>query len=689
MASIVCISSPSSLKAESPKAGRTDSAGDPAEISLEQLLTLRITSVSKHEQKVSDAAAAIYVITQDDIARSGVTSVAEALRMVPGLFVGRLDSHTWAIGSRGFVNVFSNKLLVLMDGRSIYTPTFAAVFWDVQDTVLEDIERIEVIRGPGATLWGANAVNGVINIITKSARETTGGLVSAGGGTEELGFGQFRYGMKLGKDVSARVYGKYFSRDSSVLPNGAEAMDSWDKAQGGFRLDWDASNADEITFQGDFYGGTESQYVQQPSVLPPYFQDQTGDTKVSGGNLLTRWTHTFSDTSDLSLQLYYAREVRDQPSYREDLDTYDADFQHRFELGSRQEILWGMGARRNSDNFPRMSLLTSLQTPKEELNQYNLFVQDEITLVEDRLKLALGTKLEHNEFTGLEVQPGGRLLWSPSKQQTIWGSIARAVRTPSRIEKSAFGTFAVVPPQPPFPPVFPGSPTTLIRAVGGAEYGSESLIAYELGYRAQLLDKLSLDVAGFYNDYDNLRTLEPAGLDLSNMPAFAVQQFAFGNQRHGTVYGGEAAANWDVMPGWRLRPSYSLTLAHTQNGPGSQNKATEFSDRGIPQQQVSLRSSMDLPQHLFLDIWARWVDQVSLPRTVTVVNPIMPAGDVDIPSYFSLDVRLAWRPTKNLEFSVVGQNLLDNHRPENAWEVFSPRVAEIERGVYGKVSYSF
>ena len=371
----------------------------------------------------------------------------------------------------------SNKLLVLIDGRTVYTPLFAGVFWDVQDTLLEDIDRIEVISGPGATLWGANAVNGVINIITKDAKDTQGALLAGGGGTELRGFGGMRYGGALAPNLRYRVYGKYFDRDGTVLPDGRDASDDWHMGQGGFRMDWDASESNVFTVQGDGYDGRIS-------------QAGADEIDVSGANVIGRWSHAFYEGSDLQLQLYYDRTHRDiLAQFSEDLDTYDVDFQHRFPLGERHDIVWGLGYRLIEDDVSNSAIVAFL--PSQVSRQwFSGFVQDEIALVKDRVHLTLGTKIEHNDYTGFEFQPSGRLAWRLSEQQTLWSAISRAVRTPSRIDRELFS----VPPE--------------FRIAGGPDFDSEELLAYELGYRVQPFSRLALSLAAYYNDYDDIRSLE-------------------------------------------------------------------------------------------------------------------------------------------------------------------------------------
>ena len=486
-ASLLALAAVNCRAGETGSAPSTNAARVPAEsgvaqlkeLSLEELMDIEVTSVSKRPERLSETASAIQVITQEDIRRSGATRLPEALRLASNLEVAQIDSRRWAISARGFNSPFSNKLLVLIDGRTVYTPLFAGVFWDVQDTLLEDIDRIEVISGPGATLWGANAVNGVINIITKDAKDTQGTLLAGGGGTELRGFGGVRYGGAVAPNFRYRIYGKYFDRDGTVLPDGRDASDDWHQGQGGFRMDWDASESDVFTVQGDGYDGRISQAGADA-------------IDVSGANVIGRWSHTFYEGSELTLQLYYDRTHRDIPGeVSEDLDTYDVDFQHRFPLGERHDIVWGLGYRLIEDdvgNSPAVAFLP----PQVSRQWFSGFVQDEIALVKDRVHLTLGTKIEHNDYTGFEFQPSGRLAWRLSEQQILWSAISRAVRTPSRIDRELF--LRVDDPD--------------LRIDGGPDFESEELLAYELGYRVQPFSRLGLSLAAYYNDYDDLRSRE-------------------------------------------------------------------------------------------------------------------------------------------------------------------------------------
>lgn len=645
--------------------GRQDSV-DVMELGLEELMQLEITSVAKREQRLLDAPAAVYVITQEDIRRSGATSIPEALRMVPGLQVARISSNQWAISARGFNQEFANKLLVLIDGRSVYTPLSAGVYWNMQDMMLEDIDRIEVIRGPGATLWGANAVNGVINIISKSAKDTQGVLISAGGGTEERGFGGIRYGGKLKENLSYRVYLKYFDRDAFFDPLvDHEGNDGWDVLRGGFRLDWDVSQQDLLTVQGDLYNGTVGSTFTGPIFSPPFQRTLERDTSLSGGNILARWNHTFSERSGSRLQLYYDRTEPPDPNLRETRNTVDLDWQHSFPLGNRHQFIWGLGYRFTKDSIGG-SFIISLNPSSRGQQLFNGFVQDEITLVPDRLRVTLGTKLEHNDHTGIEVQPSGRLLWTPHRQHAMWAAISRAVRTPSRVEDDSFINLAA----------FPGQDGLLTRLafVGNRHLVPEELLAYELGYRLQPSERFFLDVATFYNVYDNLSTLEPLPPSFQpGPPPHLLLGQRFDNKAHGETYGIEAAVNWNVTSWWKVAAGYTWFDSRFRRDPSSQNGALYSNEGNDPHHQFNFRSYINLPWRLEFDTMFNYVD--NLP-------------DLNIPSYCRLDLRLGWRLTDALEVSLVGQNLIDYRHPEfNTLSGYHP--TEIERGMYGKITWKF
>jgi iron complex outermembrane recepter protein len=646
------------------------------DMSLEQLMDIEITSVSKKEQKISEAAAAIYVITQEDIRRSGATSIADALRMAPGVNVGQILSHKWSISVRGFQEQLSSKLLVMIDGRTVYTPLFSGTYWDVQDYILEDIERIEIIRGPGATLWGANAVNGVINIITKHAKDSQGGLLSAGGGEEEQVFGEMRYGGLMG-EAHYRVYAKYFQRDDLLQTRRGHikgANDDWDMLRGGFRFDWDIAEQDNLTVQGDIYYADISQTAYFPSITPPFVTDQpVVDDKVSGGNLLARWTRTLSDSSDFTLQMYYDRTQRDDSNVNEIRDIIDIDFQHTFGLGERHSLIWGLGSRYSGDDTED-GVKMGFRPKGREDYLFSAFIQDEITLIEERLRLTIGSKFEHNEYTGWEVQPSIRMIWTPDERQSIWAAVSRAVRTPNRIEDNISANTNLLPPNT----LFPGQPLGTVRLVGNDSVESETLLAYELGYRIQATPRLSLDIATFYNDYEDLLFVGEGYFGTPFMDgSLFILPLVIDNVGGGETYGVELVADWRPTNYWRLAAGYSyLEMDLGDTSIGRKKRA----ERGSPQNQINLRSYLSLPHNLQFDTTLYYVDSLNV---LSAINTLVP-----IREYYRLDARLAWQPTENLELSVVGQNLLDPVHQEHVELTFSG-TSFPERSVYGKLTWRF
>jgi iron complex outermembrane receptor protein len=641
---------------------------DVMDMDLTELMNIKVTSPSKRPEKLADAAAAIYVITQEDIRRSGVTSIPEALRLAPGMEVARQDAHTWAISSRGFNDEFANQLLVLIDGRSVYTPLFAGVYWDVQDLPLEDINRIEVIRGPGAALWGANAVNGVINITTKRARDTQGILVTGGGGNEEQGFATVRYGGKVGDDLFYRIYGKVHNNDNSSLPNGLPADDRWTMWQGGFRMDWEPGEQNLYTLQGDLYTGTLNQGVTVPLLTPPFAQELHDPVNVSGANVLGRWNHQFSANADLALKVYYDRTDRDRVVFAERRDTFDLDLQHHFQWGNRQDIVVGLGYNVTADELDNR-FAVSFNPTHRTASLYSGFVQDEIQLIPNRLRLTLGTKVEHNDYTGWEVQPSGRLSWSITKKQTAWFAASRAISTPSRAEDDIRINRQV------FPAGVFGPAPALISQFGSRSMDSKELIAFELGYRIQPHYRVTLDVATFYNIYDRQRSLEQGTpfVEIDPLPPHAVIPFTIGNLLDGETYGVELASSYQLAEWWRVHLNYSYLNIQLHKKPGSTDLFLEGAEHDSPRHQFSVRSQMDLPQHFELDMGFRYVDALS---------------NRDVPSYTAFDARLGWRPNKNWEFSIVGQNLFNQHK-EFAPSYILTQTTEVETSVFGKITFRY
>jgi iron complex outermembrane recepter protein len=651
----------------------TSTAGQLKQLSVEDLMNVEVTSVAKEPQKLLRAAASIQVITADDIRRSGATTIPEALRLADNLEVAQINAHDWAISARGFNADLANKLLVLIDGRAVYTPLYGGVLWDVQDYLLADIDRIEVISGPGGTLWGANAVNGVINIVTKSAGDTQGAYAFAGGGNELREQEGARYGATLAPDVYLRVYGKYTDYGDELTSTGANAEDAWHMTRGGFRMDAQPSAENVFTLQGDVYNGTEG---DGPTV---------GQEGRSGGNVLGRWTHTASDGSSMSLQLYYDHTYLSDPvaaspavppyysgfpasALTDNLDAYDVQFQYHFRWGTRQTLTWGLGYRLTDEADYDLSLVR-FSPPVLEQALYSGFLQDEVRLAQD-VYLTVGSKLEHNDYTGYEVQPSARLQWNVDPAQLLWAAVSRAVRTPSRYDHDLVTPTGLANAPPPFQ-----FPTNYLQ--GNPDFVSEVLIAYEAGYRATLGPNLALSLSTFYNDYSDLRSITPT-------PTTVFYPYPypdiFANNLEGDTYGLELSGSYQLLAWWRLHAGYDLLRENIHVRPGAVDAAGAGNETADPQQQVALRSSMDLPGRVSLDAALRWVDELHMDNGPTA-GPVLGT----VPSYFGLDARLAWQISQRLELAVEGRNLLHAEHIEYGFP--SPSREQIGRSVFAKITW--
>lgn len=627
---------------------------------------MEVTTKSKAPEQVWKTAAAIYVITQDDIRRSGATSIPEALRLVPGVEVARVDGDKWSIGIRGFGSRLARSVLVLIDGRSVYTTLLAGTYWEVQDTVMEDIDRIEVIRGPGGTVWGPNAVQGVINIITKGSKNTQGTLVSTGDGNEEQGFLAARYGGSNGKGLSYRFYAKAFNRGAQNHSD-FNNYDHWRSVQGGFRADWDKNQRDSFTLQGDLYDGRAGETVQAVNYAAPFSQILTGNAVLSGGNILGRWTRVFREGEDIQLQIYYDRTNRYEPNFSDIRNTVDFDYLERSYLGSRNHLSYGVGARASHGHEPPVTtgLYFDPNTRTDEL--YTAFLQDDISLVPDRLTFEIGTKLLLTNYTGVEPEPSGRLLWTPTETQTVWLAATHAVRTPSDGERDFFlsGFIGTSPTGVPF----------FARFNANRNFQSEKLNSYEIGYRGLLRRDVYLDLAGFFNQYSDLFSEDitgPVFQESTPTPAHLLLPAEFGNGLDGTTTGVEIAPEWKPTSVWRLRGSYSFLHMSLGKGPNSHDIGSAPATNGSsPQHQVLLQSSFDLPKQVTFDFDYRYVSK--LPG-------------ISIPSYSTGDARLAWTFWHHWELSAVGRNLLQPGHFEFASDP-GPNVP-IKRSFYGKLVWT-
>ena len=637
------------------------------ELSLEELSNLQVTTASRKAQRFNDTAAAIFVITNEDIRRSGATSIPEVLRMVPGIQVAQIGTDSWAVTARGFGSRYANKLLVQIDGRSIYSALFSGVLWEAQDPVLEDIERIEVIRGPGAALWGANAVNGIINIITKKAGDTQGTLVQVGAGNREKGFATLRYGGEAGSDTRYRVYAKGYERAESVDMSGTGVGDDSRAQHAGFRLDRRIDAGDLFMLSGGAYEAHSLDPIIQPSLLPPYSAVTPNAETNRGLYLLSRYNHTLQDGSTATLQAYAESIGLVAPYITERWDNYDLDFQHRLLLGSRHDFIWGLSYRMSRDEITTPESFLQILPEREDFQIMSAFVHDEIALVPERLRLIAGTKLEHNSYTGLEPQPNLRLLWTPDLAHSVWAAWSRAVRTPSRSDRRATADVQVFPP---FSADNPGPLPVLLHFEAGSRPGSEKLTAFELGYRAQFGPRLAVDLAAFANHYTELIASTAGATQVQSAPVPYVQQmYTADNGLSGHTRGLEASLDWRPQDRWRLQTSYTLLRMDFPTASADQvrNVAAQRLMDQSPRSQLSLRSMLDLAPGHQLDLWLRHISRVAFG---------------DVPAYTALDVRYGWRPTKNFELSLVGQNLLDRRHPEFMLDLLAQPLLQVERSVF-------
>ena len=632
------------------------------QLSLAQLGEVEVTTASKEPEEVWKTPAAVFVITQEDIRRSGAASIPEVLRLVPGVEVAQVDSDHWSVSIRGFGAVLASKLLVLIDGRSVYTPLFAGVYWQVQHTPLEDIERIEVIRGPGGTIWGANAVNGIINIITKKAKDTHGAMVSAGGGSVNQGTIDARYGGGNSQGFNYRVYGMGFTNGPEFHSAGSN-FDDWRMGQAGFRTDWDKGSHDTITFQGDIYHQIAGETTTFGLYNPPSQATVDGNGDFSGGNLLARWKRVPSERSDFQIQAYFDRTNHFEPEIGETRDTFDVDILDHLTLPGQQNFLWGVGARVSPANFvQRVPTIDFL--PHELTDQiYSGFVQDEIPFARNRFSLTLGSKFEHNNYTGFEIQPSIRLLWNPTPRQALWASVTRAVRTPSRLDEDIqLADFAGATSLPIY-----------FRASGSRQFQSEQLLAYEAGYRTLLTPNCYLDVAVFYNDYNDLYSFQVGApfLEATPTPVHAILPLLTSNGIRGAGTGFEVAPDWKPVSWWELRASYSFLNMSLETKSGSNDPTSVAGDEGsTPRNQIVIQSFVRLPKKLEFDQTYRYVS--ALPAQM-------------VRSYETADTRLGWHFTREMELSVVGQNLLQPHYAQFGGDPGG--LVEIKRSVYAKITW--
>ncbi|MFT5697691.1 MAG: iron complex outermembrane receptor protein [Desulforhopalus sp.] len=640
------------------------------DMDISQLMNVTITSVSKKPQSLADAAAAVYVISAEDIKTSGVTTVAHALAMAPGLQVAQISSSKWSISSRGFSGYTSNKLLILVDGRSVYTPVYSGTFWDEQNVMLEDVARIEVIRGPGGTLWGANAVNGVINIITKKAEDTQGVMLTAGGGSQERVLGGGRVGGKLGESTYGRLSLSYNDREENSLYYGdTDAGDGWESKRGSVRIDGEQSQKAKWTLQGDLYKNDEDQLVSPFwTTEPPYLSSKEGSVEDEGADILGRYEYSFSPDKIFTIQTYYDYSDRTDDFYQQTVTVYDLDLQYQMEVGKSNSLNMGSGFRQTRADFADTSQI-SLTDSTDDL--YSAFLQDEITLVPEILWFTLGTKWEHNDYTGSEWQPSARILWKPAVNHSLWSSVARAVRTPSMVEDQSTVLVAVIPTD------FGVIQSSL---VGNEDFSSEELIAYEAGYRWQSSLNVSLDLSVFYNDYDDIYTV-------AYVPPATGYDLTFVNGVEGDSLGLEAVVDWTPVDWVLFQFVYSYIdmsfQVKNEFNSTSSNVVSGYLEDSNPQHQASLRSTFKVGKDWKLNLWFRYVDEILVRNNEDIFG-----GGLAIDDYVIFDANVIWSVSENIEIMLAGQNLLEERQLQYASEYTTAPTA-IERGFYGKVTWKF
>lgn len=654
--------------------GTARAASDLASMDLEQLMDMNVTTVSKREQTLSSAAAAIYTISQEDIRRSAATSLPEILQQAPGMEVARINPSMWAVTARGFNSQFANKLLVLIDGRSIYTPLFSGIYWDAQMPPLDDIQRIEVIRGPGASLWGSNAVNGVINIITYDSEQTIGSRHAVGVGNEEQGFVRSRHGFKQG-NLSGRVNAQYRKVDNAVLAEGrGEAHDGYQATQAGARFDWRPSIAEKGTFE---LGATQTDKLADiyvPEELLPLVDPRT-NIGAHTWHALASWLHELGNGDALFLQTYTDYDHRVDPlntSERLSLD-YELQFNHR--ETEQHRVTWGVTHRTTLDNL-QGSFIVFVDDPKQNYSLNTAFLQDEYR-VTDAVRITLGIKLEDSNSDPIERQPSLRIAWQPDENTTWWAAASRAARTPSRLESSLeYRTSAIGYLKERLSENYPWlTGYTLIR--GSEEFDSEILNAYEVGWRWQANDKLLLDITTYINDYDRLLTYrlpqESESVDYRYYEQAYIGVIGLTkNVSHGKANGLEIAADYVVSSHWKLKSSYSYFNFDSSHNPADMTTPAQGFERQSPEHQLQLMSYHTLPN--------QWEFDWNLRRVAEILEGTIPA-------YTDLNLRLGKNLNENLSVSIAGKNLLDKSRAEFIDANYGPLLTELERSVFLQVDW--
>ncbi len=643
-----------------PNPGDPPPQGDLTRFSLEELMALEVTSASHIATQLERTPAAVFVLSAEDIRRSGAQTIPDALRLVPGVMVARIDSNRWSVTIRGAAGAFANSILVMIDGRSVYTPLFSGTWWDVQDVPIEIIDRIEVIRGPGGVTWGANAVNGVINIITKTAESTQGGILTNSVGTHEVARGTLLYGATAGPDAYWRAYVRGFHRDSLDSSSGSDGGDSWGQGQAGFRYDRRLSPDDEVSLSGGVHEGTTYNSVDRVFETAPFLRSIASRASLRGGHVLGTWKHSIDDDSSLMLRTFVDSYDREYEFTQDDRDTFDVQLTHHLGLGDRHQLAWGFGWRRTQAAYKQtFDYRYSHDSRSEDL--FNVFVQDDVTLVRDRLFLTVGAKYEHFEDVSREVQPSARLLWAPNADYTFWAAYSRAVRTPNEAER--FGTFYIS--------AQPMGPSALIIALTpDPDLEPEVVDSFELGWRNRIRESLHLDMSTFLAQHRNLVSREPGTpyADGTNM----VMPFVATNRLEAVTWGAEVAVEWLPLEDLRVRSAFTwfrgdLDLDDSLHLGGDDYLST------APRHQLSLLVMKDFGADVQTDLGAYYVDALE---------------HGSVPAYFRLDLRTQWRPKTGVTLVAGAQSLFHDGDTEFGSSLIGS-INEVEHALYFEIALGF
>jgi iron complex outermembrane recepter protein len=651
-----------------------DLPDDLTTVGLRELLDLDlvVTSPGKREQTVAQVSSALYVLTRDEIARSGAVHVADALRLIPGVNVARVSSTQWAVSIRGFNQVYANKLLVLIDGVSVFNPFTNGVYWETLDLPLQDVERVEVIRGPGATLWGVNAVNGVINIITRNSKDTQGTLINAGGGLHQRAFTTVRHGTKLDESTTARISGRVTSLGENELIAGGDGEDDYSIGSVDARLDTNLENGGVLTVVGRGFAEEDQVRTQTPILQPPFVDSTTfsGVGRWTGGHIGTTYQRTDESGSAVNITgsvLYLERESN---LISLNNAVYEVDGSHLVPLSSRNDLMYG-GSVRLFDSEVDGSYAESTDPSKRSMHRINWFVQDEIDLVEDCLKFTVGSKFEQNVSTGFEYLPSARLLWTPNSRNSVWGAVSRAVAPPSLVFEDVRFPVATIPGTD-------QQPGTVIQVVGSRDVVSETVFAYELGYRSKVSESVSADFATFYNVYDNVLSVEQ-GVPFFGSPPLSNDQgvivpLEFGNGLSANSVGFEATIEFRPISRLTLIGGYAYLKLDAKQGTSTDRGNYDLIQDSSPRHTAVLRANVDVTDRLQTSVTGRYVDTLATGR---------------IPSYIELDANVAWKVAPELQFTLTGQNLLDASHQEFVGNLFGPPPIAIRRALFAGVTYSF